>query len=63
MFTVTSGGIYTIHTLGVRSQRRWTSAIVVPGVTTGFDVNCLLDPRRRNESAPASMWRVPGNGE
>jgi hypothetical protein len=39
-FTVTGSGIYTIHTLVYDSTL--DLSIVVPGVTTGFDVNSLL---------------------
>ncbi len=39
-FTVTSGGLYTIHTLVYDSTL--DLSIVVPGTTTGFDVNGLL---------------------
>jgi len=40
-FTVTSGGDYTIHTL-VYDPNTLDLSIVVPGQTTGFDVNGLL---------------------
>jgi hypothetical protein len=40
-FTVTEGGNYTIHTL-VYDENTLDLGIVVPGVTTGFDVNGLL---------------------
>jgi hypothetical protein len=40
-FTVTAGGLYTIHTL-VYNPATLDLAIVVPGQTTGFDVNGLL---------------------
>jgi len=40
-FTVTSDGNYTIHTL-VYDPNTLDLSIVVPGVTTGFDVNSLL---------------------
>ena len=40
-FTVTSTGQYTIHTL-VYNPATLNLGIVVPGVTTGFDVNALL---------------------
>ncbi|MBP9082206.1 MAG: hypothetical protein KBH11_03965, partial [Bacteroidia bacterium] len=40
-FTVTTGGTYTIHTL-VYNPATLDLTIVVPGVTTGFDVNGLL---------------------
>ena len=40
-FTVTEGGNYTIHTL-VYDPNTLNLGIVVPGVTTGFDVNNLL---------------------
>lgn len=40
-FNVTSGGLYTIHTL-VYNPATLDLSIVVPGVTTGFDVNGLL---------------------
>ena len=39
-FTVTGSGLYTIHTLVYDSTLNL--GIVVPGVTTGFDVNSLL---------------------
>ncbi|MBK9401050.1 MAG: hypothetical protein IPN36_09385 [Bacteroidetes bacterium] len=39
-FTVTSGGLYNIHTLVYDSTL--DLGIVVPGTTTGFDVNGLL---------------------
>ncbi|MBK7887095.1 MAG: hypothetical protein IPJ86_07290 [Bacteroidetes bacterium] len=39
-FTVTTGGLYTIHTLVYDSTL--DLSIVVPGTTTGFDVNGLL---------------------
>ena len=39
-FTVTSGGLYTIHSFVFPSNL--DLSIVVPGVTTGFDVNGLL---------------------
>ena len=39
-FTVTSGGLYTIHSFVFPSDL--DLSIVVPGVTTGFDVNGLL---------------------
>ena len=41
MFTVTAIGHLHHPHLRVRPNT-WTSAIVVPGVTTGFDVNGLL---------------------
>ncbi|MBL8002244.1 MAG: hypothetical protein JNL05_09810, partial [Flavobacteriales bacterium] len=40
-FTVTTGGAYTIHSL-VYDPATLDLSIVVPGVTTGFDVNGLL---------------------
>ncbi len=40
-FTVSAGGIYTIHTL-VYDPSTLNLGIVVPGTTTGFDVNALL---------------------
>ncbi len=40
-FTVNAGGMYTIHTL-VYDPNTLDLSIVVPGVTTGFDVNALL---------------------
>ncbi|MBL0342786.1 MAG: hypothetical protein IPP71_18985 [Bacteroidetes bacterium] len=40
-FTVTAGGNYTIHTL-VYNPATLDLSIVVPGQTTGFDVNGLL---------------------
>ena len=40
-FQVTSGGLYTIHTL-VYDPNTLDLSIVEPGVTTGFDVNSLL---------------------
>ena len=40
-FTVTQTGLYRIHTL-VYDPATLNLAIVVPGVTTGFDVNNLL---------------------
>ncbi|HEX5002143.1 MAG TPA: hypothetical protein VFW78_06580, partial [Bacteroidia bacterium] len=40
-FTVASPGLYTIHTL-VYDPNTLDLSIVVPGVTTGFDVNGLL---------------------
>ncbi len=40
-FTVTAGGLYTIHTL-VYNPATLDLTIVVPGQTTGFDVNGLL---------------------
>ena len=40
-FTVANGGVYTIHTL-VYDPTTLDLSIVVPGVTTGFDVNGLL---------------------
>jgi hypothetical protein len=40
-FTVTAGGNYTIHTL-VYDPNTLDLSIVVPGQTTGFDVNSLL---------------------
>jgi hypothetical protein len=39
-FTVTSGGLYTIHSFVFPSDL--DLSVVVPGVTTGFDVNALL---------------------
>jgi hypothetical protein len=41
VFTVTTGGTYTIHTL-VYNPATLDLTIVTPGVTTGFDVNGLL---------------------
>ena len=41
LFAVTGGGLYTIHTL-VYDTNTLNLGIVVPGVTTGFDVNALL---------------------
>ena len=41
IFTVTSTGAYTVHTL-VYDPNTLDLSIVVPGVTTGFDVNALL---------------------
>ena len=41
MFTVSDTGMYTIHTL-VYDPNTLDLSIVVPGVTTGFDVNSLL---------------------
>ena len=41
IFNVTSTGSYTIHTL-VYDPNTLDLGIVVPGVTTGFDVNALL---------------------
>ncbi|MBL0342784.1 MAG: hypothetical protein IPP71_18975 [Bacteroidetes bacterium] len=41
VFTVTTGGNYTIHTL-VYNPLTLDLSIVVPGQTTGFDVNGLL---------------------
>lgn len=40
-FTVSQGGLYTIHTL-VYDPNTLDLGIVIPGVTTGFDVNALL---------------------
>jgi len=40
-FTVTSTGLYTIHTL-IYDPATLDLTIVVPGTTTGFDVNSLL---------------------
>jgi hypothetical protein len=40
-FTVTDGGTYTIHTL-VYDPSTLDLSIVTPGITTGFDVNGLL---------------------
>lgn len=40
-FTVTTGGLYTIHPL-VYNPATLDLGIVIPGVTTGFDVNGLL---------------------
>ncbi|MBL7922819.1 MAG: T9SS type A sorting domain-containing protein [Bacteroidia bacterium] len=40
-FNVTTGGLFTIHTL-VYNPATLNLGIVVPGVTTGFDVNALL---------------------
>jgi hypothetical protein len=40
-FTVTAGGTYTIHTL-VYNPSTLDLGIVTPGVTTGFDINALL---------------------
>jgi hypothetical protein len=39
-FTVTTGGLYTIHSFVFPSDL--DLSVVVPGVTTGFDVNGLL---------------------
>ncbi|MBK8613455.1 MAG: T9SS type A sorting domain-containing protein [Flavobacteriales bacterium] len=40
-FTVSTGGSYTVHTL-VYDPSTLDLSVVVPGVTTGFDVNSLL---------------------
>jgi hypothetical protein len=45
-FTVTAGGLYTIHTL-VYNPATLDLTIVVPGQTTGFDVNGLACTRWR----------------
>ena len=45
-FEVTENGIYTIHTL-VYDPNTLDLSIVELGVTTGFDVNSLLDPGKR----------------